>query len=120
MLESLAKDQFIDSLTDEDTKLRIRQNRHESLQQALEVALELESYQLASTQRAIPVRSAQLDCESDYTQSRSLRKTRPSGVSPDVLEELHQCINKIQQLFAKASMRSRGQRRTIKRNLRRS
>ena len=94
MLESLAKDQFIDLLTDEDRKLKIRQNRPESLQQALEAALELEYYQLASRHRAIPVRSAQLDCESDYTQSRSLRKTRPSGVSPNVLEELQQCINK--------------------------
>ena len=117
MLELLGKDQFIDSLTDEDTlKLRIRQNRPESLQQALEAALELESYQLASRQRAIPVRSAQLDCESDYTQSRSLRKTRPSRVSPDVLEVLQQSINKMQQLFAKASMKSWGQRRPTKRN----
>ena len=70
MLELLAKDQFIDSLTDEDTKLRIRQNRPETLQQALEAALELESYQLASRQRAIPVRSAQLDCESIHSQGR--------------------------------------------------
>ena len=38
MLKLLAKDQFIDSLTDEDTKLRIRQ-------QTLEAALELESHQ---------------------------------------------------------------------------
>ena len=79
--------------TDEDTKLRIRQSRPESLQQALEAALELESYQLASRHRAIPVCSAQLDCESDYTQSRSLTKTRPSGVSPDVLE-LHAAVYK--------------------------
>ena len=120
MLELLAKDQFIDSLTDEDTKLRIRQNRPESLQQALEAVLELEPYQLASRQRVIPVRLAQLDCESDYTQSRSLRKIRPSGVSPNVLEELQQCINKMQQLFAKTSMRSQGQRRPTKRNLWRS
>ena len=112
MLESLVKDQFIDSLTDEDTKLRIRQNRPESLQQALEAALELESYQLASRHRAIPACSAQLDCKSDYTQSRSLRKTRPSGVSPEVLEELlQQCMNKRQQLFAKKCMKSWGQRR---------
>ena len=56
MLELLAKDQFIDSSTDEDMKLRIQQNGPESLQQALEAALELESYWLASMQRAIPVR----------------------------------------------------------------
>ena len=44
MLELLVKDQLIDLLTDEDTKLKIRQNHPESLQQALEAALELESY----------------------------------------------------------------------------
>ena len=35
MLELLAKDHFIDSLTDEDTKWKIRQSRPDSLQQAL-------------------------------------------------------------------------------------
>ena len=82
MLELLAKDQFIDSLTDEDTKLKIRQNRPESLQQALKAAFELQSYQLASRHRAIPVHSAQLDCESDYTQSKSPTRTPgpPEGV----------------------------------------
>ena len=119
MLELLAKDQFIDSLTDEDTKLRIRQNRPETLQQALEAALELESYQLASRHRAIPVRSAQLDCESGYTQSRPWRRTRPSGVSYDVLEELQQCVNRMQQLFQEC-MKSQGQRSPTKRNSRRS
>lgn len=51
MLELLAKDQFIDSLTDEDIKLKVRQSRPETLQLVLETALELESYQLASRQR---------------------------------------------------------------------
>ena len=81
MLELLAKDHFNDSLTDEDMKLRIRQNRPESLQQVLEAALELESYWLASRQCAIPVRSAQLDCKSDCTQSRPQTRTRPSEES---------------------------------------
>ena len=119
MLELLAKDHFIDSLTDEDMKLRIRQNRPESLQQALEAALELESYWLASRQRAIPVRSAQLDCENDCTQSRPQTRTRPSEMRPDVLEELQQCINKMQQLFQEC-MKSQGQKRPTKRNSRRS
>ena len=52
MLELLAKNQFIDSLTDEEMKLKIWQSCPESLQQALEAVLELESYQLASRQRA--------------------------------------------------------------------
>ena len=50
MLELLVKDQFIDSLTDEEMKLKIWQSCPESLQQALEAVLELESYQLESRQ----------------------------------------------------------------------
>jgi len=48
MSEVLAKDQFIDALTDEDIRLRIRQSHPKSLRGALETALQLESYQLAS------------------------------------------------------------------------
>lgn len=44
MVTVLAKDQFIDALPDEDMRLRIRQSRPPSLRQALETALELESY----------------------------------------------------------------------------
>ena len=44
----LAKDQFIDALSNEDMRLRIRQSWPPSLQRALEMALELESYSLAS------------------------------------------------------------------------
>ena len=44
----LAKDQFLDALPDEDTRLRIRQSRPTNLRQALETAMELESYAIAS------------------------------------------------------------------------
>ncbi|EDO35082.1 predicted protein [Nematostella vectensis] len=44
----LARNQFIDALTDEETKLRVRQGRPRTIQHALEIALELESYALAS------------------------------------------------------------------------
>ena len=47
----LARDHFIDALTDEDLRLRIRQAKPQSLQEALEIALELESFQLASKHR---------------------------------------------------------------------
>ena len=47
----LARDHFIDALTDEDLRLRIRQAKPQSLQKALEIALELESFQLASKHR---------------------------------------------------------------------
>jgi len=83
MLELLAMDQFIDLLTDED----IQQNQPENLQQAIEAALELESYQLASRQRARTVCAAQLDCEHENTPTRLQRRTRSTGVHPDVLEK---------------------------------
>ena len=99
MLELLAKDQFIDSLTDEDIKLKVRQSRPETLQLALEAALELESYQLASRQRGKSVRAAQLDRESDL-QSQQQERTKITGASPEFLEELQHCLNLIQRFFS--------------------
>ena len=56
MIEILSKDQFIDALTDEDSRLRLRQNKPETLRHALEQALELESIHLANKQRTKMVR----------------------------------------------------------------
>ena len=61
MVEVLAKDQFVDALPDEDMRLRIRRNKPATLRDALGIALELESYQLASKQKARFVREAQLE-----------------------------------------------------------
>ena len=47
----LSRDQFVDALPDPDMRLRVKQERPPSLQRALELALELESFQLASNQR---------------------------------------------------------------------
>ena len=46
--DTIAKDNFIDALLDEDIRLKVRQARPQSLQAALENALELESFQLDS------------------------------------------------------------------------
>ena len=46
MLEALAKDQFVDAVNDDDIRLRIAQSRPTTLRQALEIALELESFVL--------------------------------------------------------------------------
>ena len=56
MVATLAKDQFIDALHDDDMQLKIRQLRPTTVQRALEIALELESYSMASKQkgRAVP------------------------------------------------------------------
>jgi len=61
MLELLANDQFVDALTDEDMRLRIRQNRPETLRGALEAALQMESYQLASKQTCKMVRGVHIE-----------------------------------------------------------
>ena len=61
MIEVLSKDQFIDALTDEDSRLRLRQNKPETLCHALEQALELESIRLANRQRTKIVREVQLE-----------------------------------------------------------
>ena len=44
MHETLAIDQFIDALVDEDMRLRLRQSKANTLQEALKLALELESF----------------------------------------------------------------------------
>ena len=50
--DTIARDNFIDALQDDDMRLKIRQARPKSLQSALENALELESFQMASRQRS--------------------------------------------------------------------
>ena len=64
----LARDQFVDALPDEDTRLRIKQERPKSLRKALEAGLELESFQIAARQRLKVSRETEL-----------LRAARPSG-----------------------------------------
>ena len=47
----LARDQFIDAIPDDEMRQRLKQERPSTLQKALEIALELESFQIASRQR---------------------------------------------------------------------
>ena len=61
MSEVLSKDQFIDALTDEDFRLRLRQNKLEVLSHALEQTLELESIQLANKRHTKMVKVVQLE-----------------------------------------------------------
>lgn len=66
MWDLLAKDRFIDALQEEELRLRLRQARPATLRDALHLALELESCQIASKRRTTSsVRSANLeeDCE---------------------------------------------------------
>ena len=61
MLEALAKDQFVDAVHDDDIRLRIAQSRPTTLRQALEIALELESFVLANKRRSRYVREVRID-----------------------------------------------------------
>ena len=59
MVEVLAQDQFTDALPEEDMTLHICQSKPTSLRDVLQIALELESYQIASKQKIRCVREAQ-------------------------------------------------------------
>ena len=61
MLEALAKDQFVNAVHDDDIRLRIAQSRPTTLRQALEIALELESFVLANKRRSRYVREVRID-----------------------------------------------------------
>lgn len=91
MLEIIVKDQFLDALRDDDLRLRIRQNRPTTLNEALERALELESYQVANRQRSKTVREVQLEQVSTKIggEEHFVNKT---GVDMGPLEKLQQCL----------------------------
>ena len=55
MKDLLAKEQFIDVILDGDTRLQLKQSKPQSLWAALELAMELEFYRLASRQRDLHV-----------------------------------------------------------------
>ena len=61
MLEALAKDHFVDAVQDDEICLRIAQGRPTTLRQALEIALELESFALASKRQSRYVREVRME-----------------------------------------------------------
>ena len=84
MVEVLAKDQFMDSLPEEDMCLHIRQNRPATLRAAMETALELESFQLASNK-------AEVQLEEHPVQQQESAKPKES-VNTDVLQQLVEAL----------------------------
>ena len=95
MLEVLGKDQFIDALVNDDNRLRLRQMRPPTLRVALEHALELESYQLASQQIAVkPVR--RLESSSTRRQQYAEQEKEP-GCTNGGEELLQECVRLLQQ-----------------------
>lgn len=73
---SFGKDQFIDSLPEEDMQLRIRQSRPANLRQALKTALELESYIVASKRvksvREVPLEESSARPEDECSEAKML------------------------------------------------
>ena len=91
MVEVLSKDQFVDALPEEDMRLRIRQNKPATLRDALAVALELESYRLASRQKARYVREAQVE---GPLMQRQMVEAKAKDSAADVLQQLVDALNR--------------------------
>ena len=70
MIVFFAKVHFMDVLPDEDMHLHIRQSHAYTLQQALEIALELESYSLANHREKL-VREVHLETEGQSKVTKS-------------------------------------------------
>ena len=69
MLELLATDQFIDAVQDVDMKLQVRQPRIKNLWEALQSALELEAFELASQSRAAPAKDVNLEDGTTFSEA---------------------------------------------------
>ena len=63
MVETLARDQFLDAFA-EELRLKVRQNRPSTLRQALEIALEMESFELAGRHQKV---SREVSLEEEQT-----------------------------------------------------
>ena len=115
MVEVLAKDQFIDALPDEEFRLRLRQSKPETLQQALEQALELESIYQANKQRSKVVREIQLES----TPAAQVNKTHLEEGALEtlqcILDAVQQCTNKPKGRQRSTNQRGRGPRATGRR-----
>ena len=93
-VEVLAKDQFIDALSEEDFRLRLRQNKPRTLQQALEQALELESIYQANKQRSKVVREIQLESTPAAQVNKTLVEEGTLETLQCLLNAVQQCVNK--------------------------
>jgi hypothetical protein len=108
MIETLAKDQFIDALQDEDMRLKLRQSRPGTLRETLEMALELESYLLASRRtKPAAVREARLE------KSNSAEGKREDS-NPLSVELLQQLVDALQACKGNFSQKSQGQPSTAR------
>ena len=100
----LSRDQFIDALPDADMRLRVKQERPQSLQRTLEPALELESFiGLASHQRQYRIARETKFKDNRRGQenpkkkaSKEAKKVQPLYTVLDRLERsLRECMNDV-------------------------
>lgn len=85
--EMIAKDQFIDALTEFDMRLRIQQSRPKSLNEAIRCAVEIEAFCRAERQRRE---------NGGYVRTTSNNQVTPDAQDPTVREELRQLRDEIQ------------------------
>ena len=96
--ESLALDQFIDAISDEDMRLRLRQHRCATLHEALQLALELESFSLASRERQRDVRTREVKVDNDI-----------GGLMDTLVERLEKAIRRGSGGREKTTQKGKGQ-----------
>jgi hypothetical protein len=96
IIDTLAQDQFVYSLPDDDMRLRLRQERPRTLQKALELALELESFHLANRQQRMRV-SRETKVQSEFT----TRSTTTTTSTLDIAKRMEAASNKIAQSMKK-------------------
>ena len=92
MLELLGIDHFIDALHEEEMRLKVRQSCPITLREAVQTALELESFHLASRQRPRSVRGVKIDHSS---------KSEGSSTTTDFQKQMLDCLKEsLQQVLA--------------------
>ena len=91
MVETLARDQFINALPSQDMQLRLRQLRPTSIRQALQHALELESFILVGNKSGQPVRATNLETPSTPT------KNWQTEQGDQLLRSMQECLVAIQE-----------------------
>nr|XP_034319115.1 uncharacterized protein LOC117687074 [Crassostrea gigas] len=85
--EMIAKDQFIDALTEFDMRLRIQQSPSKSLNEAIRCAVEIEAFCRAERQRRE---------NGGYVRTTSNNQVTPDAQDPTVREELRQLRDEMQ------------------------
>ena len=93
--DTMARDHFVDALSDPDVRWKVQQSRPKTLDEALTIAVELEAFVSADRQRARPVRAA-------WTSAELQDDRQPEQAGPSFQEELQQIKDLLLTLIQKA------------------